>query len=64
MQDIGKWAKQRGRFWKKHIKRKEDKRLVKIVNTNNPLEKISHDQNDSENVETHLPGRRADGEQL
>lgn len=39
IQDIGRWVRQRRRFWNKHIKRMEDNRLVKNAKTNNPVGK-------------------------
>ncbi|XP_050516829.1 uncharacterized protein LOC126891647 [Diabrotica virgifera virgifera] len=39
IQDIGKWVRQRRKYWNKRIKRMEDNRLVKSAKTNNPLGK-------------------------
>lgn len=41
IQDIGRWVRQRRRFWNKHIKRMEDSRLVKAAKMNNPVGKRS-----------------------
>jgi len=39
IQDIGRWVKQRRKYWNKHVNRMEDNRLVKIAKTNNPVGK-------------------------
>ncbi|XP_050519023.1 uncharacterized protein LOC126893120 [Diabrotica virgifera virgifera] len=42
IQDIGRWVRQRRRYWNKHIKRMEDSRLVKRIKTNDPESKRPH----------------------
>ncbi|XP_050516917.1 uncharacterized protein LOC126891697 [Diabrotica virgifera virgifera] len=39
IQDIGRWFRQRRRYWNKHKKKIEDSRLVKSAKTNNPVGK-------------------------
>jgi len=35
IQDIGRWVRQRRKYWNEHVNRMEDNRLVKIAKTNN-----------------------------
>jgi len=39
IQEIGRWVRQRRKYWNKYVNRMEDNRLVKIAKTNHPVGK-------------------------